>query len=175
MTVRADELSFSQRHMGRAIELGLSLQVALAANFYFRPPVEKWRLFTDLSELILIGRPLHHPMAIDAAHASVSMGARIPVRLNAFLMALETGLVLNFDRGWRILAECDQPADPFTATGRDVITARAVAVFTSPFLRFVACVEEENFAHLSLGKFLKLIGMAGLANFVTDVRGRRRF
>jgi hypothetical protein len=37
MAIRADELSFSERHMGRAIELRVSLQVTLAANFRTNP------------------------------------------------------------------------------------------------------------------------------------------
>jgi hypothetical protein len=175
VTARADELSLSKRHMGRTHELGLSLQVTLVTNFYFRPPVKKWRLFTDLCELIPIGRFLHDGMAINATHAPAGMGARIPVRLDTSLMALETGFVLNFDRCWRILAEGDEPADPLTAPGRDVITARPMAVFTSSFFRFVACVEEENFSHLSLGKFRELVGVAGLADFVADVGSRRWF
>lgn len=149
----------------------MSLQVALVANFYFRPSDEKWRLLTHFGELVSIGRSLHHGMAIDATHAPVGMRARIPVRLNAFLMALEAGLVLNFHRGWRILAECDQPAHSASAARTDVVAARPVAIFTSPFFRFVTRVEEENFPHHGLGKFLELFGVTSLANFVTDVSG----
>jgi len=58
MAARTDELSFSDGHMGRAHELGLPLQVTLAANFYFCPPVEEGRLLTHLREL-LVARPLH--------------------------------------------------------------------------------------------------------------------
>jgi len=175
VATRADELSLSKRHMGRAHELGLSLQVALVANFYFRPSDKKWRLLADFGELVSIGRSLHYGMAIDTAHAPVGMGARIPVRLNAFLMTLETGFVLNFHRRWRILAECDQPADSAPAARGDVVTSRAVAIFTSPFFRFVTRIEEENFPHHGLGKFLELFGVTRLANFVADVGWRRFF
>ena len=48
VAIGAGELAFSQGHMGRAHELGFSLQVALAANFCFRPLIEKWRLLADL-------------------------------------------------------------------------------------------------------------------------------
>ena len=66
MAVRTDELSFSQRHMRRAIELRLSLQVALAANFYLRPPVKERRLFTHLREL-LVARLFHQRVAGDTS------------------------------------------------------------------------------------------------------------
>jgi len=66
MAIRADELSFSERHMGRAIELRVSLQVTLAANFYFRPPVKEGRLLTHFGEL-LVARLLHQSMAGDAS------------------------------------------------------------------------------------------------------------
>jgi len=67
MAVRTDELSFPERHVGRAVELRLPLQVALAANFYFRTPVEKWCLLANLCELIPIGCFLHQCMAINAS------------------------------------------------------------------------------------------------------------
>jgi hypothetical protein len=66
MAIRADELSFSERHMGRAIELRVSLQVTLAANFYLCPPVKEGRLLTHFDEL-LVARLLHQSMA---GHAS---------------------------------------------------------------------------------------------------------
>jgi hypothetical protein len=66
MAIRADELSFSERHMGRAIELRVSLQVTLAANFYLCPPVKEGRLLTHLREL-LVARLLHQSMAGDAS------------------------------------------------------------------------------------------------------------
>ena len=66
MAIRADELSFSERHMGRAIELRVSLQVTLAANFYLCPPVKEGRLLTHFGEL-LVARLLHQSMAGDAS------------------------------------------------------------------------------------------------------------
>lgn len=62
VAIRADELSLSERHMGGAIELRVSLQVTLAANRYFRPPVKEGRLLTHLREL-LVARLLHQSMA----------------------------------------------------------------------------------------------------------------
>ena len=52
MAIGADELSFSERHMGRAIELGVSLQVTLAANFYFCPPVKEGVLSPTLTSCL---------------------------------------------------------------------------------------------------------------------------
>ena len=83
--------------MGRAIELGLPLQVALAANFYFRPQVEERRLLTDLCELLL-GRSLHNGMAVDAGQPTACVGARRPIGLDAPLVASEAGFILHLGR-----------------------------------------------------------------------------
>src|SRR5262245_30706384 len=64
MAARTDELSFSHRHMRRTIELGVSLQVALTANFYLRTPVKERRLFTHFRELF-VARLFHYRMAGD--------------------------------------------------------------------------------------------------------------
>ena len=67
MAVGASELSFSHRHVRRAHELGVSLQVALAANFYFRAAVKERSFFADFGELVPIGSLLHYRMAIHAS------------------------------------------------------------------------------------------------------------
>ena len=175
VAIGANEFPLSERHMGGAHELGLSLQMTLTANFYFCPPIEKWRLFTDLNELIPIGCFLHHGMAIDSANAAARVRARVPVSLDAALVTTETRFVLSRHGFAGIFPECNQSANSFTAAGCHVIAARTVATFTSPFFRFVARIEKKNLAHLSLGKFLELFGVTSLANFVADVCRKSRF
>jgi hypothetical protein len=175
VATRANEFPLSERHMGGAHELGLSLQMTLTANFYFCPPIEKWRLFTDLNELIPIGCFLHHGMAIDTANAAARVRARVPVSLDAALVTTETRFILSRHGFAGIFPECNQSANSFTAAGCHVIAARAVATFTSPFFRFVTRIEEENFPHHGLGEFLELFGVTRLANFVADVGWRRFF
>jgi hypothetical protein len=67
MAVRTDELSFPERHMGRAVELRLPLRVTLAANFYFRTLVKERSFLTNFCQLIPIGGFLHQGMAINAS------------------------------------------------------------------------------------------------------------
>jgi hypothetical protein len=67
MAVGTSELSFSHRHVRRTHELGVSLQVTLTANFYFRAPVKERSFLADLGELRLIGSFLHYRMAIHAS------------------------------------------------------------------------------------------------------------
>ena len=114
-------------------------------------------------------------MAIRATEPPAGVGARRPVRLNAFLMTLQTGFILDADRYRGILAECDQPANAFTAAGGDVVAAGPMAVFAGLFLSFVARIKEKNFPHHGLGKFFRLRGVASLTNFGADVGGRRFF
>ena len=52
--------------MGRAHELGLSLQVALAANLYLGPLVKEDGLVADLGELETIRGLLHDRVAVGA-------------------------------------------------------------------------------------------------------------
>ena len=58
VAVGADDLALSHGHMRRAHELGLALQVALTAHFYFGSPVEERSLIVKLRQL-LTGRFLH--------------------------------------------------------------------------------------------------------------------
>src|SRR5207245_3053517 len=51
VAVGAGQLAFFKRHMGRAHELGSSLQVTLAANLGLGPLVEERSLVSDLGEL----------------------------------------------------------------------------------------------------------------------------
>jgi len=149
--------------------------MTLTANFDFCPPVKKWRLLANLCELIPIGCFLHHGMAIHATDPPARVRTRLPVSLDAALMTLQTGFILDADRYWGILAECDQPADTFATPGGDVVASGTVAILASSFFSFVARIKEKNFPHLSLGKFFELRGVASLANFVANVGSRSRF
>jgi hypothetical protein len=100
------------------------------------------------------------------------MCARFPVSLNASFMAAKTGLVLYFGGFTRIFAECDQPADTFTAAGGDMIATRAVTIFASSFLRLVARIEQKNSSHHGRREFLKGGSVTGLTNFIADVSRR---
>jgi hypothetical protein len=80
----------------RAIKLGFSLQVALAANLGFRPLVKERRFLARFYELILVGRFFHHLMAGDTSQPAARVGARFPIGLDAALMATETSFVLDF-------------------------------------------------------------------------------
>ena len=149
--------------------------MTLTANFYFCPPVKKWRLLANLCELIPIGCFLHHGMAIHATDPPARVRTRLPVSLDAALVTTETRFVLNRYGFAGVFAKRDQPADSFTAAGCHMIAARPVATFASSFFSFVARVKEKNFPHLGLGKFFELRGVASLANFVANVGSRSRF
>src|SRR5262245_16147438 len=95
VAARTNELSFSHRHMRRTIELRVSLQVALAANFYLRPFIKKRCLLAHFREL-LVARPFHYRMAGDTREPAVGVGTGFPIGLNSALMASETGSVLDF-------------------------------------------------------------------------------
>ena len=96
VTVRAGNLSFPLRHMGRAHELRLSLQVALVADFRLGLPVEENGLVADLGKLTLVARLFHYSMAVDASDSAARVRASLPIGLDSSLMALETAIVLRF-------------------------------------------------------------------------------
>ena len=82
--------------MGRTLELRLSLQMALVANFGLGALIGKNGLISDLRKLILVARLFHYRMAVDASDSAAGLGACLPVGLHSFLMALETAIVLCF-------------------------------------------------------------------------------
>jgi hypothetical protein len=89
--------------------------------------------------------------------------------LNAALVTLEAGFVLNFNGLTRTFPKRNEPADAFPSTCGDVIAARTMAGFARLFFRLVARIEQKDFPHHSLRKFFKLRGMASFADFVADV------
>jgi len=95
MAVGASDLSFPERHMGGAHELGFSLQVALAADFYLCPLVKERCLVANLGELEAVGGLLHDRVAVGANNSTTGMRACKPIGLNSSLMALEAGVVLH--------------------------------------------------------------------------------
>jgi hypothetical protein len=158
--------------MGGTHELSLALQMTLTADFRLGLPVCERSSFADLGELITIGRLLHQRMTVNACHTATGVWTRLPIGLNAALMAAETGFILTLRWLAGILTERDETPNPSAAAGGNVVASRAVAILARSFFRFVARVKKKNFPHLSLGKFFKLCGVASLANFVTDVSGR---
>jgi len=175
MAISTGELPFPQRHVRGAHQLSFSLQMTLTTNFGLGALGEKRRVLPDFRKLIAIGGFLHDRVAIDTANAAARVRARIPVSLDAALVTTETRFVLSRHGFAGVFAKRDQPADSAPAARGDVVTPRTVATFTSPFFRFVTRVEKKNFAHLCLGKFLKLFGVTSLANFVADVCSKRGF
>lgn len=155
--------------------MGVSLEVTLPTNFRLRALGEKRCVLSDFGQLIAIRCFLHDRVAIDATNSPARMRARIPVSLNSALVACKACLVLKSDRFASVLAKRNHSANAFSATGCDVVAAGPVAVLASLFLSFVARIKEKNFPHQRLGKFFKLRGVAGLADFAADVGSRRGF
>jgi len=174
VAVGTGHLAFPERHVRRAQELRFSLQMALAADFGLRSLVEERRLISDLGELEAIRGFLHHRVAVDASYAAARVRACVPVGLHTAPMAAKTSFVLDFRGLTRVFAERNHVADALAASGSNMVAAGTVATLASPLLRFVARVEEKNFAHLRLGKFFKLDRVAGFADFVADVSRRPR-
>ena len=176
VTVGAGHLSFPERHVRRALERGHPLKVTLTADLYLRPLVEKWISVTDLGQLEAVGGLLHDRVAVGANNSPASMGARLPVGLNSLLMALEAGVVLDMGGHRRIRTECDEPAHTLSPSFSHVLARRTMAGLAGLFLKIVAGIEEENFPHLGFREFLKLGGVAGLADLSAHIgrlRGRR--
>src|SRR4029450_9960109 len=130
--------------MGRAHELGFSLQVALTTNLGLGPLVKERRLLTNLGELILVGRPLHQRMAGDTSQPAVCVGTRFPIKLHAALMATKTSFVLDFRWLPRVFAKRDHPADALATARSHVVAARAVTILAGSFFPLIARVEQEN-------------------------------
>ena len=175
MTVRTSNLAFSKRHMGGTHELCLPLQMTLPTDFRLCALVKERGFVANLGKLISVSGLLHHGVASNAPHAAPRMRARFPVGLNATLVTAQTGFVLPLYRLSTVFSESDETTNALATTCRDMFTAGTVAILTSTLFGFVARVGKKNFPHLGLGKFLKLSGVASLANFVTNIGGRSRF
>lgn len=174
VAIRADDLSFSHRHVRRTHQLRFALEMTLTAHFYFCSLGVEKSPVGSLRQLFATGL-LHDRVAVDAGNATARVRACLPVSLYAPLMAAQTSFVLSFSRLTRVFAETDQAADAFAAAGRNMVASRTVTAFASPLLGFVARVEKKNFPHLGLGKFFELIGVAGFTNFVADIGGGSLF
>lgn len=175
MAVRTGQRPFSQRHVGRALELRLSLQVALAAHFRLGSLIEKNRLVPYLRQLETISGLFHDRMAIDAGHSAPRVRTRPPVSLDASLVAAKADIVLHLRRLSRVFAKCDQPADAFASTGGNVIASWTVAALAGLLLHGVARIVEKNFPHHGSGKFFKGWSVASFANFIANVGSWIRF
>jgi hypothetical protein len=171
MAIGAHDLPLSHRHMRRAHELGLALQMTLTANFDFRSINTERRYVGQFRELLAAGL-CHQRVTVDASQTAVRVRARLPVSLNAALVAAETRFVLHIGGLARILAERDYTSRPFAAARGDVIAARAVAIFASSLLGFVTWIDQKNFPHQGGREFFKGGSVTGLTNFVADVGGR---
>lgn len=120
--------------------------MALSANFNLRPINEERSDFSELRHLLATGL-LHQRMAVHAGQAARSVSARLPIALNAPLMAAEARLVLYFGGFAGIFPERDHTADAFAAAGRDMRASRTMAILARPTLRFVPRVVQEYLAH----------------------------
>lgn len=140
MATGTGELSFAHRHVGGAHELRFALQMTLAANFGFRSADKKRRDLGKFGQLLAAGL-FHQSMAVNARNSPARVGARLPIGLDATLMASETCLVLNLRRFAGVFAKCNHSADTLAAAGGDVIASRAMAVFAASFFRFVPRVK----------------------------------
>jgi len=171
MAIGAGQLPFSERHVGRAHELGPSLQVALAANLSLGSLVEKRSLIVDLGELEAIRGLFHDGVAVDAGDTTARMRACLPVRLHSFLVTLEAGFVLNLGRLPGFLTESDQPPHTLSAPLRHVIATRAMTGLAGLPFKLISSIEEKDLSHHGLGEFLELWGMAGLADLAANGGG----
>ena len=145
--------------------------MALSANFNLRSINEERSNLSELRHLFAAGL-LHQGMAVHAGKAARSVSARLPIALNAPLMAAETRLVLYFGGFAGIFPERDHTADAFSAAGRDMLASRTMAILARPFFGLVARIVQEYFSHQRGGKFLELRRVTSLTDFVADISGR---
>lgn len=146
VAIGADDFPLSQGHMRGAHDLGLALQMALPANFDLRAIDAEWRYLGQFRELLAAGF-LHQRVTVDASQTAVRVGARLPVRLDAALVAAETGLVLCFRRLTGSLAKGNQPTHSLAASRRGVIAPGTMAILARPFFGLVARIVQEYFSH----------------------------
>lgn len=171
VAVGTNHFAFSEGHMRRAQQLCFALEMALAADFNLRAVDAKGSYIGHLRELLATGF-FHQGVAVDAGQTAAGMRARLPVSLNAALVAGETGLVLYFGGFAGIFAERDHPANALAAASGNMIAPRAMAIFASSLLGFVTRIEKKNASHHRVRKFLKGGSVAGLTDFVADVSCR---
>ena len=148
--------------------------MTLTANFNLGPIDAERRYLGHFRELLAAGF-LHQRVTVDTSRTAARVSARLPVRLNASLVAAEAGLVLYFGRFTGILAKRDHPTDSLAAARCHVIAARAMTIFARSFFRLVARVVQEYFAHQGCRKFFELGRVASLTNFVAHISGRSGF
>ena len=98
VAVGAGHLAFSERHMGRAIELRIALQVTLAANFDFCSLIVKDGSFAEFAELKTVSGFLHDGVAVHAGDSPVRVRACLPIGLNTLLMPPQADPGLNLCR-----------------------------------------------------------------------------
>lgn len=173
VAIGADDLALSQRHMGGAHDLRLTLQMALTANFDLRASYAEWRYLGQFRELLAAGL-LHQRVTVDASQTAARVRARLPVSLNAALVATETGLILCFRRLAGAFAKSNQPTHSPAAARCDVIAAGTMAILARSFFGLVARIVQEYFPHQRGGKFFELRRVTSLTNFVADISGRGR-
>lgn len=146
--------------------------MALGANLSFGSLGKERSGLTGFGKLMLIARLFHDRMAVDAGKTAARMSARLPIGLDAALVASKTRLVLNLGGLAGIFAKRNKAAYAFTASRGNVIATRTVTIFASSFFRLVARMVQKNLSHHGGREILKGRSMTGLANLVADVSGR---
>ena len=171
MTVRTGHLSFPQRHMRRAHELRLSLQMTLTADLGLPPLVEERSLFSDLGELVTVSGSFHESVTVDAGETAARMRARLPVGLHAALVTTQACRVLGLGRLARVLAKGDESTHTLASPFCHVIAAGTVTALAALFLHRVARTVEKNLPHYGGRKFFEGGRVASFANFTADIGG----
>src|SRR3990172_3275066 len=133
----AVHLPFPERHVGRAHELGLALEVALPAGFDH----------SGLGELTSLGDVYHHPMAVGAGDVTRGVRASLPVEAGSLFVALEADGVALLHRRRVFRAEGDEPAHALASACIHVGLARAVARLAAESLLSVSRMLQEEFPH----------------------------
>lgn len=95
MAIRTGNLSFLHGHVGRAHQLGLALQMALAADFGLRALVKKRGLVADLGKLIAVTGLFHYRVAVHTRDSASGVGACLPIGLDSSLVASKARVILN--------------------------------------------------------------------------------
>jgi len=174
VTIGADHLPLSHRHMRGAHELGFTLEMALTANFDLGAIDPVWSYLSLFGQLLAAGL-LHQRVTADTGQTAAGVRACLPESLNAPLMAAEARLVLYFGGFAGVFAESDHPADPFAAASRDMLASGTMAILARPFFRLVARVVQEYLAHQGCREFFELGRVASLTNLIADISGRSGF
>ena len=147
VAVRTGHLPFSKRHVGRAIQSALFLQMALGANLYHRSLLVKVSLVSHLRKLKPVAGLLHDGVTGGTRKAPPRMCAGLPVGPISTLVALEAGLVHQLGRLSRIFAERDKSSYTFPPSGGHVVASRTMAGFTALLFKMVPRIKEEDLPH----------------------------